>query len=112
MTVLERLELELNHKQYFDISEYRIFLSENNLNPDDNYDKGLMQRDLLYTVVDILEAVSNDVDLMRKVDTEFTTTSEAIKYLENRIEKIKDRILNIEDTEEGYSNVSLLFFRN
>ncbi|WP_026893780.1 hypothetical protein [Clostridiisalibacter paucivorans] len=111
MTNLERLKLELNHKEYFTDNEYKIFLSENGLNGDDTYNKDLNQRDLLYTVVDILEAVANDVDLMRKIDTEFQTTSQAIKYLENRIEKIRNRIMDIEDADAGYSNVSLLFTR-
>jgi hypothetical protein len=30
-----------------------------------------MQQQLLLTVLDILEVVSNDVDIMRKVETEF-----------------------------------------
>jgi chaperonin cofactor prefoldin len=112
MTVLERLKLELANKEYFSDAEYTTFLQENNLNANDTYNKSTMQRDLLYTVVDILEAVANDVDLMRKVETEFATTSEAIKYLNDRIERIKNRIATIPESDEEYSNVALLFYKN
>lgn len=112
MTVLERLKLELANKEYFTDTEYTTFLLENNLNANDVYDKSTMQRSLLWTVVDILEAVANDVDLMRKIETEFTTTSQAIKYLNDRIERIKNRISTIPEYEEEYSDISLLFYKN
>ncbi len=111
MNILDRLKLELNNKEYFTDTEYETFLNENALNPLDNYNKSTMQRDLLYTVVDILEAVANDVDLMRRVETEFATTNEAVKFINDRIDRIRNRILNIPDNEEEYSNVGLLFFR-
>lgn len=113
MKVLDRLKLELNNKDYFSDNEYTIYLQENDLTATDEYIKKDMQKDLLITVVDILEAVANDVDLMRKIktgDTEFTTT-EAYKLLRQRIEDIKQRIASIPVTEEDYSNVSLLFTR-
>lgn len=112
MTNLERLKLELNNKEYFTDTEYITLLNENNLIETDTYDKGNNQRDLLWTVVDILEAVANNVDLMRKVETEFTTTSQAVKYINDRIERIKNRIQTIPDAEEEYSNFSLMFTRN
>ncbi|NBI06618.1 hypothetical protein [Senegalia massiliensis] len=111
MTVLERLKLELNNKEYFTNAEYKVYLEENNLVDTDVYIKISMQRDLLYTVTDILESVANDVDLMRKVETEFSTTSEAIRFLNDRIDRIRNRILNIPETEELSTNVSLLFTR-
>ncbi|EPY6467482.1 hypothetical protein ACWO2F_001914 [Clostridium sporogenes] len=113
MKVLDRLKLELNNKDYFTDNEYTIYLEENDLIATDEYIKKDMQRDLLITVVDILESVSNDVDLMRKItdgSTDFTT-NEAYKLLRQRIEDIKQRIASIPQTEEDYSNVSLLFTR-
>jgi len=104
LKVIDRLKLELSNKKYFSDEEYTTFLSENNLNPDDNYDKSTMQKALLYTVVDILEAVSNNVDLLRKVETEFTTTGEAYKHLQSRIVDIKKRIATIPDVQEPDSN--------
>ncbi|EPY6472028.1 hypothetical protein ACWO4B_002699 [Clostridium sporogenes] len=114
MKVLDRLKLELNNKDYFTDNEYIIYLEENDLIATDEYIKKYMQKDLLITVVDTLEAVSNDVDLMRKIQdgsTEFST-SEAYKLLRKRIEDIKQRIASIPVTEEDYSNVSLLFTRS
>ncbi|WP_455714123.1 hypothetical protein [Anaerosporobacter sp.] len=113
MTILERLKLELSNKEYLADGEYTQFLKENGFDviimPD--YDKATMQKELLFTVVDILEVVANDVDIMRKVETEFTTTSDAYKYLQERIQNIKDRIASIPDIEEEYSPFSLMYTR-
>ncbi len=95
MTVLERLKLELNNKEYLTDAEYIQFLTENNLISTDAYDKATMQKALLLTVIDILEVVANDVNIMRRVETEFTTTSDAYKHLQERIQNIKDRIAAI-----------------
>ena len=111
MTVIERLSLELANKEYLTQAEYIQFLTENNLISNDVYNKEIMQKQLLFTVVDILEVVANDVDIMRKVETEFTTTSDAYKYLQERIQNIKDRIASIPDTEEEYSPFSLMYTR-
>lgn len=111
MTTLERLKLELSNKEYFTDEEYITFLQENNLIATDNYNKSVMQKELLFTVIDILEAVSNNVDLMRRVETEFLTTSDAAKYLKQRIQDIKDRIASIPNTDEEYSPFSLMFTR-
>jgi DNA polymerase II small subunit/DNA polymerase delta subunit B len=111
MQNLDRLKLELNNKEYFTEDEYTTFLTENGLDPLVEYNKSTNQRNLLWTVVDILEAVANDVDLMRKVETEFATTSDAVKHINDRIERIKNRIQTIPDAEEEYSNISLFFTR-
>ena len=113
MNNLDRLKLELNNKEYYTDEEYTQFLSENDLAYDGEYDKTTNQINLLYTVVDVLESVANDVDLMRKIETEFATTSDAVKHLNTRIDKIKERIhaiLEEQDTEE-YSSFSLFFTR-
>lgn len=113
MTVLERLKLELSNKTYFTDSEYSTFLAENQLSPTDNYNKATMQKSLLYTVVDILEAVSNNVDLLRKVETEFETTDAAYKHLQSRIADLKKRISTIPDAEpENNSPFSLIYSKN
>lgn len=113
MTVIERLKLELNNKEYLTDAEYSQFLKENGFEviimPE--YNKATMQKSLLFTVVDILEVVSNDVDIMRRVETEFTTTSDAYKHLQERIQNIKDRIASIPDAEEEYSPFSLMYTR-
>ena len=111
MTVLDRLKLELANKEYMTDTEYIVFIKENNLDETITYNKATMQKQLLLTVLDILEVVSNDVDIMRKVETEFTTTSDAYKYLEKRIAQIKDRIASLPIEEDEYSPFSLLYTR-
>lgn len=111
MTVLERLKLELANKEYMADTDYIVFIKENNLDETTTYNKATMQKQLLLTVLDILEVVSNDVDIMRKVETEFTTTSDAYKYLEKRIAQIKDRIAAMLIEEEEYSPFSLMYTR-
>lgn len=112
MNTLERLKLELANKEYLSDEEYKVFLSENELTYTTAYDKATMQKSLLLTVLDILEVVSNDVDIMRKVETEFTTTSDAYKHLQTRIASIKDRILSIPEPEEEYSPFSLMYTKS
>ena len=112
MVILERLKLELAHKEYLTDEEYIIFLTENGLESTDKYNKSAMQKSLLFTVVDILEVVSNDVDIMRKVETEFTTTTDAYKHLQGRIAQIKDRIASIPEPEEEYSPFSLMYTKS
>lgn len=73
MTVLERLKLELNNKQYFSDDEYMVFLEENNLNPDDDYNKNTMRVNLLYTIIDVLEVLMNNLGMYR-VQIEFIVT--------------------------------------
>lgn len=111
MTVLDRLKLELANKEYMTDTEYIVFIKENNLDETTTYDKATMQKELLLTVLDILEVVSNDVDIMRKVVTEFSTTSDAYKYLEKRIAQIKDRIASLPIEDEEYSPFSLMYTR-
>ena len=61
MIVLDRLKMELFNKEYFPDEQYAQFLTENFLTDTDTYVKSSMQRNLLLTVLDVLEAVSNDV---------------------------------------------------
>lgn len=75
MQVLDRLKLELSNQKYFTDTEYTQFLTENNLTPTDEYNKAEMQKGLLNTVIDVLEAVSNDIDTMRTISTEFANHS-------------------------------------
>ncbi|MDF2844059.1 MAG: hypothetical protein K0R00_2485 [Herbinix sp.] len=113
MTTLNRLKLELGNKEYFTDDEYLQLLKENGydtiIQPD--YNKETDQKMLLLTVLDILEAVSNDIDIMRKVETEFTTTSDAYKYMEQRIQQVKDRIASIPEPDQEYSPFSLMYTR-
>lgn len=112
MTNLERLKLELSNKQYYTDEEYSVFLNENNLIPTDVYNKGNNEIDLLKTVVNILETLSNDVDLMRKIDSkDITSIDQASLYLSKRIVTIENKILDLEEKKNGNSNTTILFYR-
>ena len=116
MTNLERLKLELSNKEYYTDDEYTVFLEENNLTPTDAYDKTTMQIQLLYTVVSVLETLSNDVDLMRKIQTnDIATVDQAFEWLDKRLTALKNKIDELEEEklkkeEEGFSDFKPLFF--
>ena len=111
MQVLQRLKMELFNQEYFSDEQYIQFLVENDLTPTDEYIKADMQKQLLYTVLDILEAVSNDIDIMRSIETEFSNEGSAYKYIADRIQQVKDKIASIPDTEDDYSCFSLMYTR-
>ena len=111
MQVLDRLKMELSNQQYFPDEQYIQFLVENSLTPTDEYVKADMQKNLLLTVLDVLEAVANDIDIMRSIETEFSTEGSAYKYINDRIQQVKDKIASIPEPEEDYSCFSLMFTR-
>lgn len=111
MQVLDRLRMELSNQSYFSDEQYIQFLTENSLVPTDEYDKPTMQKNLLYTVLDVLEAVTNDIDLMTGISTEFSNIGQAYEFLEARIQQVKDKIVSIPDPEEDYTCFSLMYTR-
>ena len=112
MTNLERLKLELSNKAYYTDTEYTVFLQENNLEPTTTYDKATNQTNLLETVINILETLSNDVDLMRKIDSkDIISIDQASKYLASRISSIRTKIIEIQESEmETTGNINMMFF--
>lgn len=112
MKVLDRLKMELSNQQYFSDEQYIQFLTENALTPTDEYDKSTMQKSLLFTVVDVLEAVTNDIDLMTGISTEFSNIGQAYEFLEARIQQVKDKIAAIPDENEDYNCFSLMYTRD
>ena len=111
MQVLPRLKMELSNQEYFSDEQYTQFLTENDLSPTDEYDKSEMQKSLLLTVIDVLEAVTNDIDLMTGISTEFNDIGQAYQFLEARIGQVKDKIAAIPAPEEDYSCFSLMYTR-
>ena len=109
MQVLDRLKMELSNQQYFSDEQYTQFLAENELTPTDNYVKADMQKNLLFTVLDVLEAVANDIDIMSSISTEFSDIGQAYKFLEERIAQVKDKIAAIPEPDEDYSCFSLMY---
>jgi hypothetical protein len=111
MRVYDRLLMELSNQQYLTEEQYYQFLVENDLDPVVDYIKADMQKKLLFTVLDVLEAVTNDIDVMTDISTEFTDIGQAYQFLEQRIQNIKDKIAAIPDPEEEYSAFSLMYTR-
>ena len=103
MQVLQRLKMELSNQEYFSDEQSIQFLVENDLTPTDEYDKRTMQKQLLYTVIDILEAVTNDIDLMTGISTEFSDIGQAYQFLEARIQQATAKLLAIPEPEVDYS---------
>lgn len=112
MKVLDRLKMELSNQAYFSDEQYIQFLTENSLDPTDEYVKADMQKNLLFTVIDVLEAVTNDIDLMTGISTEFSNIGQAYEFLEARIQQVKDKIAAIPDENEDYNCFSLMYTRD
>lgn len=112
VTILNRLKLELSNKEYYSDDIYKTLLEENNLVWDDDYNKEVHEINLLNTVVAILETLANDVDMMRKIDTNgIMSVDQASKYLSQRIYNIKNKIIEIEESKEEYNgNINPIFF--
>lgn len=112
ITVLNRLKLELNNKDYYPDDTLSIYLDENNLVSTATYDKKTMRKQLYQTVYDVLNSLANNIDLFHSVETEFTTTSEAYKYLQERLNDIQAKIISIPDDttdNESESNFNFMF---
>ena len=111
MRVYDRLKMELSNQEYLTEEQYIQYLAENNLNPNVEYIKADMQKQLLFTCIDILEAVANDIDVMSNISTEFSNIGQAYEFIEMRILNIKDKIASIPDPEEETSAFSLMYTR-
>jgi hypothetical protein len=109
MKVLDRFKLELSNQKYFSDEEYIQFLKENYLEPDEEYLKDVMQKDLLQAVIDTLEAVANDIDIMRSISTSFGTIGQAYDYIESRLMQLKDKQASIPLPYEEHSCFSMMF---
>lgn len=51
--------MQLSNQKYFTDEQYIQFLTENNLSAADEYNKPTMQKQLLFTAIDVPEAVTN-----------------------------------------------------
>ena len=114
MQNIERLQLYLNRKPYFDYGDYEQFLQENGLDPYTEYKVENDKREMLQTVYDVLQCLANDIDNFRRIETEFVTTSAAEQYLEKRLKSLKADIDKLEDIEkqDGTDSVTGYFFFN
>lgn len=123
MTNLSRLEFELNEKDYFSDKYktqevYAEVLEENNLDPFDIYNKENDQIKMLESVYTILQMLSNNIDMFRRVETEFATTTAAYQYLQKRLKDLRSEIdrLKLEthytDSTGNVSSITSYMFFN
>ena len=117
MLNIERLNLELNDKDYFGNAQQDLFeniLTDNNLDPFDEYVKDNDRVNMLESVYDVLNMLSNDIDKFRRVETEFVTTSAAYQYLQKRLKDLRaeiDRVkLDTAYTDEDGNTSSVVGF--
>lgn len=110
MTNINRLKLELANKQYFTDSEFTVFLDENGLVAEDTYNKSKDNLALLNTVLAILQAMQNNIELYCSLNTEFLTKGEAYTALTNQIDSLNKRIQNCADyTNTAKKTITYLF---
>lgn len=109
MTNLERLKLELSNQKYYTDEEYTVFLEENSLSADEDYMKVTDQLPLLQTVIDVLNTLMNNIDNLMKVQTEFTTRTQAYKYLNDRVATIEKKIACMPAYEPVSSQITFLY---
>lgn len=94
-TNYERLLVELNNRMYYPQETYEKFLNENGLLAEETFDKNTDHAQLLETVYSILQTLLSNIDMYRKIETEFTTVGEAATSLRNRLKDLRAEINRI-----------------
>lgn len=107
-TNYERLMVELNNKMYYDKMIYEKMLNENGLDPFGEYNKNTDHAQLLETAYAILQTLLSNLDMFRKIETEFVTTSEAATALQNRLKNLRAEINRIK-AEMKYNDSDFTF---
>lgn len=91
-TNYERLLVELNNRMYYEKETYEKFLNENGLIAEETFDKNTDHAQLLETVYSILQTLLSNIDMYRKIETEFVTTGQAATALQNRLKSLRAEI--------------------
>ncbi|MDR1688814.1 MAG: hypothetical protein LBS21_09435 [Clostridiales bacterium] len=114
ITCLDRLHMELGHKPYCgedrNNRQYKIFLEENGLYADWKYNRDSMEKQLLKTVISIMEMLANNLDNYMKIETNFLTQSAALDSIHKRIAHLESRIDKIKREEESNSDFTYMFY--
>ena len=107
----ERLMVELNNRLYYPKETYEKFLNENGLIAEDIFDKNTDHAQLLETVYSILQTLLSNIDMYRKIETEFVTSGQAATALQNRLKDLRAEINRIK-AEMHYedSDFSFMYF--
>jgi hypothetical protein len=94
-TNYERLMVELNNREYYSKETYEKFLNENGLDAYSTFDKNTDHAQLLETVYSILQTLLSNIDMYRKIETEFVTAGQAATALQNRLKDLRAEINRI-----------------
>lgn len=107
----ERLMTELNNRMYYPQETYEKFLNENGLLAEETFDKNTDHAQLLETVYSILQTLLSNIDMYRKVETEFATVGEAATSLRNRLKDLRAEINRIKaDMHYQDSDFSFMYY--
>ncbi len=104
----ERLMVELNNKEYYDKYTYERFLNENGLDANETFNKNTDHAQLLETVYSILQTLLSNIDMYRKIETEFVTSGQASTALQNRLKDLRAEINRIK-AEMHYADSDFSF---
>ena len=104
----DRLMVELNNRQYYPKEVYENFLNENGLDAYETFDKNTGHAKLLETVYSILQTLLSNIDMYRKIETEFVTSGEVATSLRNRLKDLRAEINRIK-AEMHYADSDFTF---
>lgn len=104
----ERLMIELNNCEYYPKETYEKFLNENGLDANEIFDKNTDHAQLLETVYSILQTLLSNIDMYRKVETEFVTAGQAATALQDRLRNLRAEINRIK-AEMHYEDSDFTF---
>lgn len=104
----DRLMVELNNRMYYEKEVYEKFLNENGLNAEDTFDKNTDHAQLLETVYSILQTLLSNIDMYRKIETEFVTSGQATTALQDRLKNLRAEINRIK-AEMHYDDSDFTF---
>lgn len=104
----DRLMVELNNRMYYEKEIYEKFLNENGLNAEDTFDKNTDHAQLLETVYSILQTLLSNIDMYRKIETEFVTSGQAATALQDRLKNLRAEINRIK-AEMHYDDSDFTF---
>jgi hypothetical protein len=111
MTNLQRLLLEVQGIN-LDQDELTVYLQENELNPNDEYNpaSATNKRNIYKTALSILESIANNPKLMKAYKFDDMTVSAFHENLLNRIDQLERKIRSMKtDEQEQQGNVFMLF---
>lgn len=110
-TNYDRLLVELNNRMYYPQETYEKFLNENGLLAEETFDKNTDHAQLLETVYSILQTLLSNIDMYRKIETEFVTSGEAATSLRNRLKDLRAEINRIKaDMHYKDSDFSFMYY--